>query len=147
MAFMELMTDRAFFPPAGVWHVWPKLDGWDFRVPWLSCHDLGRIAERVFARPEEFVGQRLSLAAEVRSLAECRQIYTRVHGRRPRRFPMPVRLFERFAPDTAALWRWARTADLDVDPATTRSIIEDPLSVEAWLNGQLHDQRRRRVRT
>lgn len=27
MAFMELMTDRAFFPSAGVWHVWPKLDG------------------------------------------------------------------------------------------------------------------------
>jgi uncharacterized protein YbjT (DUF2867 family) len=32
-AFMELMTDRAFFPPAGMWHVWPKLDGWGLQVP------------------------------------------------------------------------------------------------------------------
>ena len=46
---------------------------------------------------------------------------------------MPVRLFERFAPDTAALWRWARTARLDVDPTLTRSILPDPLTVQAWL--------------
>lgn len=147
MAFMELMTDRAFFPPAGVWHVWPRLDGWDFRVPWLSCHDLGRVAERVFAQPERFVGQQLNLTADVRSLEECREIYTRVVGRRPRRLPMPVRLFERFAPDTAALWRWARTARLDLDPAVTRTIIPGPLTVEAWLRQVFSGRRRRRART
>jgi uncharacterized protein YbjT (DUF2867 family) len=137
MAFMELMTDRAFFPPAGVWHVWPTIDGWDFRVPWLSCHDLGRITERVFAQPERFVGQQLKVAADVRSLAECRQIYTRIRGRPPRRFPMPVRLFQRFAPDIAALWRWLRTARLDVDPAQTRDVVPDLLTVEMWLERQL----------
>jgi uncharacterized protein YbjT (DUF2867 family) len=147
MAFMEVMTDRAFFPPAGVWHVWPKLDGWDFRVPWLSCHDLGRIAERVFAQPERFIGQQLELTADVRSLAECRQIYTRVVGRPPRRLPMPVRLFERFAPDTTALWRWARTARLGVDPAVTRSIVPHPLTVEVWLRQETASHSRRRVRT
>jgi uncharacterized protein YbjT (DUF2867 family) len=140
------MTDRAFFPSAGVWHVWPKLDGWGFRVPWLSCSDLGRIAERVFEQPELFVGQQLNLSADVRSIEECRAIYTRVTGRPPRRFPMPVRLFERFAPDTAALWRWARTARLDADPAQTRGIVPDLLSVETWLERQFADHRRRRVR-
>jgi hypothetical protein len=25
MAFMELMTERKFFPPASVWHLMPKL--------------------------------------------------------------------------------------------------------------------------
>lgn len=119
--------------PARVWHVWPKLADWSFRVPWLSCHDLGRVAEHVFAQPERFIGRQLCLAADVRSLEECRQIYTRVLGRAPRRLPMPVRLFERFAPDTAALWRWANTADLDVDPAVTRSILVDALTVETWL--------------
>jgi uncharacterized protein YbjT (DUF2867 family) len=146
MAFMELMTDRAFFPPAGIWHVWPKISGWDLRVPWLSCHDLGRIAERVFARPEDFLGRQLCLAAEVRSLEECRRIYARVVGRRPRRFPMPVWLFERFAPDTAALWRWLPTAHLDVDPALTRSILPDPLTVEDWLAQQFTGSRGSRVR-
>jgi uncharacterized protein YbjT (DUF2867 family) len=146
MAFMELMTDRAFFPSAGVWHVWPKLDGWDFRVPWLSCSDLGRIAARVFEQPELFVGQQLNLSADVRSIEECRAMYKRVTGRPPRRFPMPVRLFERFAPDTAALWRWARTARLHADPARTRGIVPDLLTVEMWLERQFPDHRRRRVR-
>ncbi len=145
-AFMELMTDPAFFPPVGVWHVWPKLNGWGFRVPWLSCHDLGRIAERVFAQPERFIGEQVKLTSDVRSLEECREIYTRVAGRRPRRFPMPVRLFERFAPDIAAMWRWLPTARLDVDPSETRSIIGDPLTVETWLRQELTDHRRSRVR-
>ncbi len=56
------MADRAFFPAAGVWHVWPKLD------------------ERVFGQPELFVGQQLNLSADVRSIEECRAIYTRVTG-------------------------------------------------------------------
>lgn len=132
-AFMELMTDKAFFPPVGIWHVWPAIAGWDVRIPWLSCHDLGLIAERVFADPARHVGQEIRPVADVRSLAECREIWTRVMGRGPRSFPMPVRLFERFAADTAALWRWTRTADLDVSPDDTRSILPNPLTVEAWL--------------
>jgi uncharacterized protein YbjT (DUF2867 family) len=133
MAFMELMTDRAFYPPAGVWHVWPELAGWECRVPWLSCHDLGRVAERVFAHPRRFVGAEVRLASDVRSLRQCREIYARVRGRGPWRFPMPVRLFERLAPDTAALWRWTRTAELDVDPEATRSLVPDAMTVETWL--------------
>jgi uncharacterized protein YbjT (DUF2867 family) len=132
-AFMELMTDKDFFPAAGMWEVWPKLAGWDVRIPWLSCHDLGVIAERVFADPDRFIGRELALAAEVRSLRECRDTYTRVMGRAPRRFPMPVWLFERFAADIARLWRWTRTADLDVDTSPTRTIHPDVLTVEAWL--------------
>jgi hypothetical protein len=59
---------------------------------------------------------------------------------------MPVRVFERFAPDTAALWRWARTTRPDADPAVTRVIIPDPLTVEAWLRREATGQRHRRVR-
>ena len=147
MAFMELMTDRAFFPPAGVWHVWPTLAGWDFPVPWLSCHDLGRIAELVFAQPQRFIGQGLRLTADVRSLGECREIFTRVVGRGPRRFPMPVRLLERFAQDTVSLWRWACTAQLDLDTALTRSLVPDALTVEAWLRAWAAGHGRRHART
>jgi hypothetical protein len=59
---------------------------------------------------------------------------------------MPVRLLERFAPDTVALWRWARTAELDVDPALAADIIPDPLTVERWLLRRTTDPERRRVR-
>ena len=46
MAFMELMTDRDFFPPVSTWYLMPKLMGTDRPVLWLCADDLGR------SRPE-----------------------------------------------------------------------------------------------
>ncbi|MBC3191904.1 NmrA/HSCARG family protein [Pseudonocardia sp. C8] len=135
-AFMELMTDPAFHPAVGTWHVWPKLAGGSFEVPWLCCHDLGVIAERVFADPGRFIGQDLMLAADRRSLDECRRIYTRVCGRPPRRWPMPVWMLERFAADTVALWRWTRATGFDADLRVARSIHPAALDVEEWLARQ-----------
>lgn len=135
-AFMELMTDPAFYPAVGVWHVWPKLAGGSFEVPWLCCRDLGVIAEKVFADPQRYIGRDLTLAAERRSLDECRQIYARVFGRKPRRFPMPVWMLERFAPDTVTLWRWTRATEFEADPGVAQSIHPTALGVEAWLHQQ-----------
>jgi uncharacterized protein YbjT (DUF2867 family) len=140
-AFMELMTDPAFYPAVGVWQVWPKIAGGSFVVPWLCCRDLGVIAERVFADPGRHAGRTLKLASDARSLDDCRRTYTRAFGRGPRRFPMPVRLLERFVPDTVALWRWTRTGALDVDVDVARSVHPAALDVEAWLDTQ--DARKR----
>jgi uncharacterized protein YbjT (DUF2867 family) len=136
MAFMELMTDRAFYPAAGVWHVWPKVAGWDFQVPWLSCHDLGVIAAKAFADPQGYIGRDLKLAAEVRSLKECRSTYARVMGREPRRFPMPLGLFQRFSPDTVRMWEWCRKNDLDTDRDLVRSLHPEAMTVEMWLRSR-----------
>jgi uncharacterized protein YbjT (DUF2867 family) len=135
-AFMELMTDPAFYPAVGVWHVWPKLAGGSFEVLWLSCEDLGVIAGKVFADPQRYIGRDLTLAADRRSLDECRHIYARVYGRNPRRFPMPVWMLQRFAPDTIALWRWLRATAFDTDLDVARSIHPTALGVEAWLRQQ-----------
>lgn len=135
-AFMELMTDPAFYPAVGVWHVWPKIAGGSFVVPWLCCRDLGVIVERVFADPQRHVGRSLTLATDARSLDDCHRTYAKVFGRRPRRFPLPVWLLERFVPDTVALWRWTRTGTLDVDVDTAWSLHPDALDVEAWLRTQ-----------
>jgi uncharacterized protein YbjT (DUF2867 family) len=132
-AFMELMTDRAFYPAVGVWHVWPKLAGDSFVVWWLSCHDLGAIAARVFAAPQRYVGQDLTLAADRRSLEECRSIYRRVVGRNPRRVPMPTWMLDRFAPDTVALWKWLRDNDFQADETVALRIHPTALGVEEWL--------------
>jgi uncharacterized protein YbjT (DUF2867 family) len=132
-AFMELMTDADFHPAAGTWHVWPSIAGWDFRVPWLACSDLGVVAATVFADPDRFAGADLPLAADVRSLGECREAWTRVLGRPPRRFPMPRWLFARFAPDTARMWHWLADNGVVIDPAPTRSLHAGALGVEDWL--------------
>jgi uncharacterized protein YbjT (DUF2867 family) len=135
-AFMELMTDPAFYPAAGVWHAWPKVTGGSFQVLWLCCEDLGVIVEKVFADPQRYIGRDLMLAADRRSLDECRHIYARVYGRNPRRFPMPVWMLRRFAPDTVALWRWLRATGFDADLEVARAIHPGAVGVEAWLHRQ-----------
>ena len=122
MAFMELMTDRDLYPPVAAWHLMPRLVGEDRPIPWLSANDLGAIAARAFADPASYVGLDLALAADVRTLSECRAIWRRVTGHRPRRVPMPVWLFERFVgPDLTRMWRWLATHEVHVDPADTQA--------------------------
>jgi uncharacterized protein YbjT (DUF2867 family) len=134
MAFMELMTDKAFFPPASTWHLMPTLMGADRPVLWLSVDDLGAIAARVFADPDRFVGADLKLVSDVQSIDECRQIWREVTGRPPRRFPMPIWMFERFVgTDLTTMWRWLRTAHIDVDPSETHEILPTVTTAREWL--------------
>lgn len=138
MAFMELMTDHSFYPAVSTWHVMPKLMGADRPVYWFCVDDLGAIAAKAFADPDRFVGADLRLAAEVSSLDECRDIWRQVTGKPPRRFPMPVWLFERFVgDDRTTMWRWLQTAQIDVDPAETRAILPTALTVREWLIRQM----------
>jgi uncharacterized protein YbjT (DUF2867 family) len=134
MALMELMTDPTFYPAASTWHAMPKLAGGGTTIPWIGAADIGAIAALAFAHPERFMGQELRLASDVKSVDECRAIYRAVMGKAPPRFAMPVWLLERFAgTDVTRMWRWLRTGVLDVDPADTRAILPQALSVEAWL--------------
>jgi uncharacterized protein YbjT (DUF2867 family) len=134
MAFMELMTDKDFYPPVSVWHVMPKLAGDRTLIPWLAVDDLGTIAARAFGEPAGFVGAELPLAAEFRSIDECRRAWQLVRGRRPRGFPMPVRLFERFVgKDLTTMWRWLGAHPVSVDPAATAKLLRRVTTVEDFL--------------
>jgi uncharacterized protein YbjT (DUF2867 family) len=136
MAFMELMTDKDFYPPVSVWHVMPKLAGDRTRIPWLAVDDLGAIAARAFAEPARFAGAELPLAAEFRSIAECREAWTAAKGRRPRGFPMPTWLFERFVgTDLTTMWRWLAKNPVPADPAATAKLLDRVTTVEEFLTG------------
>jgi uncharacterized protein YbjT (DUF2867 family) len=137
MAFMELWTDEKFFPAAAVGHVMPALMGPSRPVGWLCADDLGAIAARVFDAPDRFVGRALPLASDVQSLAQCRALYREVMGREPPRFPLPPWLFARFGfvgRDLTTMWRWLRTADIDLDTAPTRAVLPEALTVRGWLS-------------
>ncbi len=134
MAFMELMTDKAFYPPVAVWHLMPKLAGGQTPIPWLAVDDLGAIAARAFSEPDTFVGADLPLAAEFRSIDECRHIWQRVTGRAPRHFPMPLWLFQRFVgTDLPTMWRWLRANPVPVDPVRTQQLLPAVTTVEQAL--------------
>ena len=141
MAFMELMTDRAFYPTLGVWGLMPKLMGPSRPVGWLCTDDLGAIAARVFADPGQWTGRSLSLASDVQSIDECRATWHDVMGRSPRGVALPVWLFERFTgKDLTTMWRWLRTADIDLSTDTARSLLPEALTVRAWLTRARHDR-------
>jgi uncharacterized protein YbjT (DUF2867 family) len=138
-AFMELMTDKKFFPAVGTWRVMPRLMGTARPLPWICVDDLGAIAACAFADPQRFVGMELRLASDVQSLAQCRSLYCDIMGTAPRQFPMPVWLFRRLGfvgRDLTAMWRWLRTGDLDLDTAPTRALHPHALTVQAWLGKQ-----------
>ena len=134
MAFMELMTDRDLYPAVAAWHLMPKLVGEQRPITWLSAEDVGAIAARAFREPESYVGADLALAADLRTIAECRAIWQRETGRSPRRFPMPAWLFERFVgPDLTRMWRWLATHDVDVDLTETRAHLPTATTVDQFV--------------
>lgn len=141
MAFMELMTDKDLYPAVAAWHLMPRMIGEERPLPWLSADDLGVVAARAFGDPGSYVGADLALAADLRTIAECREIWRRATGRSPRRFPMPVWLFERFTgPDLTRMWRWLATHEVDVDLAATRSHHPDAATVEEFVRRRARPQ-------
>jgi uncharacterized protein YbjT (DUF2867 family) len=133
-AFMELMTDKTFYPAISTWRLMPMLTGADLPIAWICLDDLGAIAAKAFADPGRYVGTELKLTGDIRSNAECREIWRTVTGRLPRRFPMPVWVFERIVgTDLTTMWRWLATANLSFDTAATREILPSARTVEDWL--------------
>ena len=138
MAFMELMTDPAYFPNTSVWYIWPRLSGPDRQIAWISIHDVAAIAAKAFADPDEYIGRDLPLAADVQSLEETREIYREVMGKYPSRFPMPMFLFETFVgKDLGNMWRWLRTHHVDLDTRPALEIHPQAMTVRAWLERQV----------
>jgi uncharacterized protein YbjT (DUF2867 family) len=137
MAFMELMTDKAFFPPVAMWHLMPKFAGEDLPIGWICVDDVGAVVARAFADPGQFIGADIRLAADVQSIADCRKTWHSITGRTARQFPMPVWLFKRFVgTDLITMWSWLRTAGLQFDLAPTHKILPKALTVRQWLVGR-----------
>ena len=137
MAFMELMTDKRFYPQFSTWSLMPRLMGADRPVLWLCLDDLGAIAALVFSDPARFLGADLRLASDVLSIDDARGVWHEVAGRRPRSLPIPEPLFKRFVgDDLPAMWRWLRTHPVEVDPGETRALLPGALSVRRWVERQ-----------
>jgi hypothetical protein len=137
MAFTDLMIDKGFYPAVSTWHLMPKLMGTTRPVGWIGTEDVGTIAATAFASPDQFIGQEIKLASDVKSIEESRMIYREVMGKNPPRFPMPVWMFKRFVgPDLITMWQWLATNEIDLDTQYTHAIHPKALSVKAWLRKQ-----------
>ncbi len=136
-AFMELMTDRGFYPPLAVWGLMPNLAGDHRPIGWLCVDDLGAIAAAAFGDPARWAGVTVGLASDVQSIEQCRETWRQVRGRRPRGIALPAWLFERMAgKDLTTMWRWLHEHDLEFDTARTREILPSAVSVRDWVARQ-----------
>ncbi|GAA4457215.1 NmrA/HSCARG family protein [Nibrella saemangeumensis] len=136
MAFMELLTEKKFFPAVSTWQVMPKLMGSSTPVYWVNTQDLAIIVAKAFADPHRFLGEVLPLASDIRSIAECRTIYQQVMGKSPARFPLPVWLFERMGligQDLTSMWRWLGRVPLETSTEALYTIHPDALPIRTWL--------------
>lgn len=140
--FMELLTEKEFFPALGTWGVEPRIVGWDTPKPWVSVRDLGVAIANCFSAPDRWIGEDIALAGDVKSLAECQAIFKRVDGRSPLRIPLPTALFRRMAGnELLVMWRWLKDwvegpghADLRQLVESSRALAPDLLDMETWLH-------------
>ncbi|MEN8183071.1 MAG: sulfatase-like hydrolase/transferase, partial [Myxococcota bacterium] len=105
--FMELLSEKEFFPALGAWGAEPKIVGWDTPIPWVAVRDIGVSIANIFDNPEAWIGREVTLCSDIKSLGECRAIFTAVDGKKPFRLPLPLWLFNKMAGDEfVQMWRW-----------------------------------------
>lgn len=140
--FMELMTDADLYPQAGAWNGKMKILGKNFPVPWIATDDIGGMAAVIFSQPETYIGERLQIVGEWKTLGECKQLYKEVTGKNPPRWPMPLWVLRRMQPELVKMWEWFRTLD-DADARALEpvsAIYTDATDVRTFLRQKLSKQ-------
>ena len=139
--FMELMSDKEFFPALGTWGAEPKVVGWDLPIPWVAVHDLGRAVANIFDTPEKWIGGDISMCGDIKSLGESQAVFTVVDGKMPARVPLPLWLFSKMAgSEFVDMWAWMNDwigeeglPYLLELREQSRELCPDMLDMESWL--------------
>jgi len=123
--FMELMSEKEFFPPMAAWGAMPKVLGWDTPLPWVAVHDIGVAIANIFADPSTWIGRDTTLCGDVRSLRASQAAFQAVAGRKPRGIPLPLSLFQRMAGEEFVLmWRWLDGLIADRGPDSLLTLVD-----------------------
>lgn len=134
--FMEDLTDAHYGPIVG-WGLMRRVIGQQQPVQWIAVDDIGFVAALVFGAPEAFIGRRLSLVGDTRSLSEARTIFKTVDGKAPFGVFMPARLFGRMvSDDLLTMWKWLSHHTLDADAEIVRKLHPGVMTMEMWLRGK-----------
>jgi len=141
MPFMELLSENEFFPAVAAWGVSPGILGWDTPLPWVAVRDLGLAIANIFDSPGKWIGADLNMCGDVKSLDQCRAIFTSIDGRRPFRVPLPPWLFSKIAPEEfVRMWEWEVDYLAELGPQGLSDIVEksrevcpEMLDLESWL--------------
>ena len=139
--FMELMTEKEFFPLLGAWGMMPKIVGWETVLPWTSAADIGATIANVFENPDRWIEHDIQLLSDLASMRSCQQIFKATTGKKPAGLALPVALFNKVAgPELVKMWRWlskylavTKVDTLQADINIAQEVCPDMHSVAEWL--------------
>lgn len=147
--FMELLTEKEFYPALAMWGAQIKILGWDTPIPWVAVRDIGAAVANIFEDPATWIGQDLSLFGDVKTMRECQETFLAVNGKKPLGLPVPLWLFQKMASEEwITMWRWmdryleqqGKTGLVQI-MRNSRRVCPDMLNLEDWLQqGQIHAQ-------
>jgi uncharacterized protein YbjT (DUF2867 family) len=144
--FMELMTQKDFYPALATWGTMPRIVPWEMPYPWVAVEDIGIALANIFSNPDRWIGQDIDLCGDVQSLEACRAIFRQVTDKKPFRIPFPVILFEKMVgKEMVDMWRWAvdwieeeGRDGLWAMVESSRQLHPGIKSVETWLRQSLN---------
>lgn len=99
----------------------------------IAVDDIGWFAAEAFANPQQSIGQTLEIAGECLTVAEMKQVYRKVTGRRALGFKVPHWLFRLVNPAVADQFTWNNKTGWDVDLNALRGIHPELVSFETFL--------------
>jgi uncharacterized protein YbjT (DUF2867 family) len=139
--FMELMSEKEFYPAMATWGVEPKIIGWDLPIPWISVYDLGQAVANAFDDPEKWISRDVSMCGDIKTLGESQAIFTQIDGRKPARIPLPIWLFQKMAGEEfIEMWKWLDEwvgkegrSGLMTIMEQSHELVPEMLDMESWL--------------
>jgi uncharacterized protein YbjT (DUF2867 family) len=139
--FMELLINKQFYPALSTWGAEPRVIGWETPIPWVAVADIGMAIANVIENPGNWIGREINLAGDVKTLAECREIFIKINGKKPLGLPLPPGLFSKIAGEEfIQMWVWLRELVADhgsqylwemVD--ASKEVVPEMLEMETWL--------------
>jgi uncharacterized protein YbjT (DUF2867 family) len=139
--FMELLTQKEFYPALVTWGIEPKVIGWDTPLPWVAVRDIGIAIANIFQAPQTWIGRDVELFGDVRTLEACKALFISVDGKKPFGLPLPRWLFCKMAGDEfIQMWEWMvdYLAELGEQGLwevveSSRQLCPEMLDMESWL--------------
>ena len=139
--FMELMTEKEFYPAMATWGAEPKIVGWDLPLPWVAVHDLGQAVANIFEDPEKWIGRDVAMCGDIKTLGESQALFKQIDGKKPTRIPLPLSLFGKMAGEEfIEMWKWMDewigqegTPGLQQIMEQSHELVPVMLDMESWL--------------
>jgi uncharacterized protein YbjT (DUF2867 family) len=139
--FMELLSEKEFYPAMATWGVEPKIVGWDLPIPWVAVYDLGIAIANIFEDPANWMGRDVTMCGDIKTLGESQSIFTAVDGKKPSRIALPIWLFKKMAGDEfIEMWKWMDkwigqegvTYLMEI-MEQSHELVPEMLDMESWL--------------